>query len=341
MSGGLQICSYINFKLSRRTKHSIITPLQTIRTDLQPSAPVNGRQKGTITIETALVLPLFLFAVLTFCYLFQVMEFQLKLQAALNQAAEQTASYGYLLGRVAEVTEQKAEEFLEKTELFSKNGLLSLDDAGDKVIKLLYTAPAETVLGHLTAMYMDMEDAGLLRVDGGWEGISFAGSCLRDEERCVVVSARYKIEVPFIPESAAEIEVCQNAVCRLHCGDRDYIPLPGKDDAKETGIVYYVTPSGSVYHLHRDCRYLRIEVLSTQKENLATLRNSSGGKYYPCRRCVKGAEEGDMVFYTKSGSSYHSTRNCSSLTRTVLERTKEEIVGLPPCSICGQAGTER
>ena len=80
---------------------------------MQPSAQ-KREQNGIITIETALVLPLFLFAVLTFCYLFQVMEFQIKLQAALNQTAEQAASYGYLIGRVSSVTKQTAEDILEK-----------------------------------------------------------------------------------------------------------------------------------------------------------------------------------------------------------------------------------
>lgn len=344
MRGRLQICSYMHFNLSRRTASRKKCCGNKVRTDLQPFSQENKyavrskqsvQREAAITIETAVVLPLFLFAVLAFCYLFQVMEFQIKLQAALNRTAEQTASYGYVLGRIAAVAEQKTEELLEKTELFSEQGLLSLDGTGEWVVKLLCTAPAETALKRMTALYIDTNDSGILRVVGGFEGISFEGSCLRDEERCVVVTARYRIRVPFVPDAVSKIELCQSAVCRLHCGDRDYVPLQKEDtDAVENDEVYYVTPNGSVYHRLRECRYLKITVLCIQKDTLMTMRNSSGGKYYPCRLCVKGAEINGAVFYTKAGSSYHSSENCSSLSRTVLEKTKEEVMGLPPCSNC-------
>ena len=104
----LQICSYISLILSRRTTNRKKYLLIKIRTDLQQFS--RGMCHAVLTVEAAVALPLFLFTVLSFCYLFQVMEFQIKLQSALNQTAEQAASYGYLLGRVTAVTEQKAEE---------------------------------------------------------------------------------------------------------------------------------------------------------------------------------------------------------------------------------------
>ncbi len=336
MSGWLQICSYMHFNLSRRTRTRKFRPSKNIRTDLQPSAQ-KREQNGIITIETALVLPLFLFAVLTFCYLFQVMEFQIKLQAALNQTAEQAASYGYLIGRVSSVTKQTAEDILEKAEVFSETGLFSLDAAGEWVIRLLNTAPAEEALRKMAESYIDTEEVGMLRVVDGWDGISFAGSCLRDEERCVIVMVRYYIRVPFVPAAISKIELSQTAVCRLHSGDREYIPVQKEEGTEDGAVVYYVTPNGSVYHCLRECRYLKIDVLDTQKDRIADLRNRDGGKYYPCRLCIKDAEAEGRVYYTRSGSSYHASKNCSSLTRTVLEKTKEEIAGLPPCSFCGNS----
>ena len=337
MSGWLQICSYMHFNLSRRTKTRKNRPSKNIRTDLQPSTRKKRGQSGIITIETALGLPLFLFTVLTFCYLFQVMEFQIKLQAALNQTAEQAASYGYLMGRVSAVTKQTAEDILEKAEVFSEAGLFSLDDAGEWVIRLLGTAPAEEALRKIAENYIDTEEVGMLRVVDGWDGISFAGSCLRDEERCVVVMVRYYISVPFVPAALSKIELSQTAVCRLHSGDREYIPVQKDENTEEDADVYFVTPNGSVYHCLRECRYLKIDVSDTQTDKIADLRNSDGGKYYPCRLCIKDAEVEGRIYYTKSGSSYHASKNCSSLTRTVLEKTKEEIAGLPPCSSCGRS----
>lgn len=337
----LQICSYDSLILSRRTQNRKKYLLINVRTDLQQFS--RGMCRAVLTVEAAIVLPLFLFAVLSFCYLFQVMEFRIKMQAALNQTAEQVASYGYLLGRVTAVTEQKAEKLLEKSELFSDNGLIRLDDAGAWIVKLLGAMPAEQALKQMTEKNMEPDDGRMLRAVGGWDGVSLRGSCLRDEERCVVVTAEYRIRMPFVPEMVSELEMQQSAVCRLHCGDRDYIPKqkPEGGDETEAGeeadeAEYYVTPSGTVYHQSRECRYLKIVVRSTEKERLESLRNSSGGKYYPCRLCVHGKEAGRTVYYTSGGSSYHAAKSCSSLTRTVLVKSEDEINGLPPCSACGR-----
>lgn len=334
----LQICSYVSFILSRRTQTRKKYLLIKVRTDLQQFS--HGVCQAVLTVETAIVSPLFLFAVLSFCYLFQVMEFQIKLQSALNQTAEQAASYGYLLGRVTAVSEQKAEELLEKTGLFSKNGLISLDDAGDWVVRLLGFVPAEQALKQMTEKNLETDDSRMLRIIGGWDGISFKGSCLRDEERCVVVVAEYRIRMPFMPKGVSGMELRQSAVCHLYCSDRDYIPKQKPENEEETEegeeAEYYVTPSGTVYHLSRECRYLKIVVLDTQKSKLDSLRNSSGGKYYPCRLCVHGQEVSETVYYTRAGSSYHASENCSSLTRTVQVKSEDEIAGLPPCSVCGQ-----
>lgn len=352
MRGWPQICSYSCFNLSRRTACRKQLVLNVIRTDLQPASPspvpLRNRAKsvrtraGVLTVETALALPLFFFTVLAVCYLFQVMEFQLKLQSALNQTAEQTASYGYLLGRVTAVAEQKTEEILEKTGLFSETGLfsqtglLSVDETGAWIVNLLSSSPSEAALKQIAAQYMDTEDVRLLRVVGGWDGVNFSGSSLRDGERCVVVTAEYRIRIPFVPEVVSELLFRQNAVCRLHCGDRDYIPKQKDSTEEAEGQVFFVTSTGSVYHRSRDCRYLKITVLHAAAETMETKRNSSGGKYYPCRLCADGVKINGTVYYTDGGSSYHLSQNCSSLKRTILEKTEEEIAGLPPCSYCGQ-----
>lgn len=331
----LQICSYMFLMLSRRIQKRKKKLLIKVRTDLQQfSRNICG---AVLTVEAAIVLPLFLFAGLSFCYLFQIMEFQIKLQAALNQTAEQAASYGYLLGRVTAVTEQKAEALLEKTGLFSEDGLISLDDAGAWVVRLLGFAPAEQALKQMTEKNMEPDNSRMLRLVDGWDGVSFKESCIRDAERCVVIMAEYRIRVPFVPEAFSEIPLRQSAICHLYCGDRDYIPKQKPDESGDTEEAeYYVTVSGTVYHRSRDCRYLTVSVLSIETRLLEALRNSSGGKYYPCRLCVHGKEVSDTVFYTRAGSSYHASKNCSSLTRTVLVKLEEEIAGMPPCSACGQ-----
>lgn len=283
-----------------------------------------------------MVLPLFVFAVLLFIYLFQLMELQLKMQSALNQTAEQTASYGYLLGRVFAVSQDKAEDMLEKSGLFSEDGLFSVDDTGDWIMELLSTSMAEPAFRQITSRYMDAEDVLLLRIVNGWEGVDFSGSCLQDDANCVVVKVKYYVRVPFVPELFSQIELSQSAVCRSFCGDRAHVVLDGEEEQEQEEGVYYLTPNGSVYHVSKECSYLKITVLTTDGTKIEDLRNSNGGKYYPCERCVKGEERNGLVYYTKNGSSYHAGSDCSSLKRTVQEASIEMIEGLPPCSRCGR-----
>lgn len=286
-------------------------------------------------MEAAVVLPLFIFSVLAFVYLFQIMELQLKLQSALNRTAEQTASYGYLLGRVLAVTEDRAEEVLERSGLFSEEGLLSVDEAGEWMMELLSSAAGGTVFGQITELYMREDDPAVRRIVNGWDGIEFNGSCLKDDTSCVVIKAKYRVRIPFVPEVLSEIEFCQSAVCRVFCGDRAYVPIDRESEESEEP-VYFVTPNGTVYHRSRNCSYLTITLLTTDCDEIANMRNDSGGKYYPCERCTEGIDFSGQVYYTRSGSRYHTRENCSSLTRTIMEVSEETVTGLPPCSRCGQ-----
>lgn len=329
------VLNYISIYPGDNYRNCINIPSKNRFTVVHSNKKMKRTWKAVLTVEAAVVLPLFMFAVLALIYLFQVMELQLKLQSALNRTAEQTASYGYLLGRVLAVSEGKVEDWLEKSELFSEDGLLSVDDTGEWIIKLLSSSVAEPAFKQIAAHYMDISDPAVLRIVGGWDGVNFHSSCLKDEACCVVVRAKYSVRVPFVPEVISELELCQTAVCRLFCGDRAYIPVDRDEEELEEG-VYYMTPSGSVYHVSRECSYLKITVLNTDWTRIESMRNSSGGKYYPCERCVKGAAPAGQVYYTRSGSSYHATHFCSSLTRTVVEVSEEEIVGLPPCSRCGR-----
>lgn len=283
------------------------------------------------------MLPIFLFAVLSLVYLFQLMSLQLKVQAALNQTAEQIASYGYLLDRVSAVAGEKAEKLLESTELFSEEGLFSVDEAGAWVMKLLHYAGAENAAKQLAERYIDAADGAFLYVEDGWEGMSFRGSTLWDEARCVVVAAEYRVKLPFVPSAFPTLQVKQSAICRSFCSDRQYVPKESSEQEKEE--LYYMTPNGGVYHTTRECTYLKIITQSAGPEEIEGIRNSSGGKYYPCKLCTEGLELSGTLYYTSAGSSYHVTKNCSSLSRKVIEKTAEEIAGIPPCSRCA-SGTD-
>lgn len=63
-----------------------------------------------------------------------------------------------------------------------------------------------------------------------------------------------------------------------YCG-----PIEG-DDREEEEIVY-ITENGTRYHTDTGCVSLHISVQTVHSSQLSTMRNQNGGRYYPCERC--------------------------------------------------------
>lgn len=101
----------------------------------------------------------------------------------------------------------------------------------------------------------------------------------------------------------------------------------------EQEIYVYVTRYGSVYHSSLDCEHINIKILAVPAKEIATLRNASGGIYYPCMFC--GADEVDGICYvTPEGKAYHRTRDCFSLLRYVEKISISEIGDREACKDC-------
>lgn len=99
--------------------------------------------------------------------------------------------------------------------------------------------------------------------------------------------------------------------------------------------LVYITPEGRVCHRSRDCTYLRLTIQSLPAGALDTARNHSGGKYTPCEYCVKKAGASTVVYITDYGNSYHNSRGCQGLKRTVMAVPWSKAEGRPLCSRCG------
>lgn len=99
--------------------------------------------------------------------------------------------------------------------------------------------------------------------------------------------------------------------------------------------MVYKTPGGEVYHRSRDCTYLRLSVRIVSAAELPACRNESGGKYGPCEYCVKKGTPGALVYIADYGTSYHNSRACQGLKRTVMAVPLSRVEGLRCCSRCG------
>lgn len=106
---------------------------------------------------------------------------------------------------------------------------------------------------------------------------------------------------------------------------------------EDSNDIVYVAVNGRVYHLDRECTYLRTRIQSTAVRELETKRNESGGIYYPCESCCQSqpAPADSSVYIASYGNRYHIQSNCPKLKRTVRAVHRSEIGNLPACSKCG------
>lgn len=149
----------------------------------------------------------------------------------------------------------------------------------------------------------------------------------KDDHLCYVNCV---LEIPFLGSRMFKINRYQQMVVNDYSGV-SMIPEQAEDQ------MVYVAVNGKVYHLDRECTYLRTRIHATTVNQMWDLRNQSGGIYYPCEDCCRAKEqEGNTsVYFTSYGNRYHISRNCSKIRRTVKKVHRSEVGNLTACSKCG------
>lgn len=248
-------------------------------------------KKGSITIEAAMVLPIFMFFFLGISYIFGLISLQYNVQTALSDTANQMSLVGYF----------KEEENI---------ALLQAD----------------------FCMNLKNKYYGKNCILGGI--VSLGQSYYKEKDITLIADYIIKIPVPFWNHFFHHEE--QIARTRKFVG-RDRREETS-DMIKDTKVRYvYITENGRVYHESKDCSHLRRKIEKIEKGSLQTIRNESGGKYYPCELCLKKKNDKEaMVFYiTRDGNRYHKSSECSGLKRTIKRVPYESVKTWRACKRCG------
>ncbi len=104
---------------------------------------------------------------------------------------------------------------------------------------------------------------------------------------------------------------------------------PIEGDCREEEEIVYITENGARYHTDTGCVSLRISVRTVHSSELSALRNQSGGRYYPCERCRPSqsgvffiTRDGDRYHRSADCSSLKRTVSVVTLKEAVrLKRT--------------------
>lgn len=266
------------------------------------------RRKGSLTIEAAMVLPLFLFFMVILMMPMKMLNDGRKIQMALERTGEEVSQYLYLY-----------DEFEIGTKL-KKKGLGKVPDEflskmSEKAVLVLVRKRVEGRIGfeHLTS-------------------VSFArSSILRDGETIDLVMD-YRVKLPFSVLGKRSIPMS------ARCYRRAWIGNEKKDmeTSKENDELVFIGKGSTRYHKDRTCHYLYNKIKKISFQELKTVRNLNGGKYRPCSRCGEKAEEQNGVYILPSGEKYHSTKSCSAITAYVKAVLLSKVRHLGACSYCSQ-----
>lgn len=273
-----------------------------------------GRQRiaGSLTLEAALSLCLFIFAMVCMILPMKIMDTERKMQAALEAVGEDFSRYAYL------------KDMLEKGEV---DGIPGAGDFAKSFCSHLAAGAAEGYAQLMVTQHLDTGAVKHVRM--------LRSSVLEDGETFDLIMD-YEIQMPFPVLGMNRIERT------VRCRRRAWIGKPGKDggyaggeDGSEDEIVY-VGKYSTRYHRSRNCHYLANNLVQVSYEQVSGMRNDSGGKYYACRVCGTGAGAGSAVYIMPSGSSYHTTKKCTAINAYVRAVRLSEAAHLGACSYCSK-----
>ncbi|MBD5481883.1 MAG: hypothetical protein HDR15_05035 [Lachnospiraceae bacterium] len=272
------------------------------------NASKRGEGRASMTLEAAMVLPLFLFTVLNLFAAVNDMALHVKMQAAMHQTGLELARYAYAYERI------------------SQGFPLPQSALADVVFSQTYVR--EQVENTIGETYFARTG-----VHGGAEGVSFLQSEILSGDTVTLI-ASYRMDALFLPSQIASFRMV-NRVCLRKWTGYDNAAGAGQADAAQQMV--YITEHGEVYHNSRNCYHLNVTIRQTSGEKLDAERNSSGGRYTACELCGDRRQSG--VFYvSEDGARYHTTAACSGLKRTVRAIPLSEAGTRSPCHHCGGLG---
>ncbi len=285
-------------------------------------------QKASLTVEAAIVMPIFLFCILIFLYFLQIITVQEHIQNAITSSGLTLARYAYVYEDFIGGEDFAAIDFT----LFGDGYELDLSDAA-KVIA------GEKVIKGLLKKELDIPQINNSCIQGGFREISFYNSRILEED-CIDLVVRYHIKFPIWLFGLENLRMIQRVRLRKWTGHQvaaTYTIV--KEGTSEGEIMVYITATGTVVHKDRNCSHLSITIEEVHRLP-EDRRNKNGGRYSPCERCCRGGEASSggslgTYYITDEGDRYHSKRDCSGLKRSVREVPLSEVSDRPFCKRCG------
>ena len=263
--------------------------------------------RGSMTVEAALVVPLFLFFFLNLGSAMEILRFHGRVETALWSVGREMCIYGHLLAdhELEQERDGEWEELLESIGSFA----------------LSRTYVNSRILEYLGRDYLDNSP-----IRDGSSGLDYRDCEFMGQGDHIELTVSYRVK-PMVGMAAfSEFRLRNRYYGRLWTG----YELTGEKEE-----VYYLAEYGEVFHRDRSCSYLHVTVNALAFYELDGARTEDGGYYRPCEKC-SGNGGSQQVWVTPQGDCYHTRRDCPGLRRNFRTVDWEEAKEYRPCSRCGR-----
>ena len=257
-----------------------------------------------MTLEASFVLPFFLFAVINILSAVNIIGAQSRINAALHQIGNKMAFAGYAYEH-------------------SVGGSLPDSLAG---VALTEGYAKGQIIKYVGNSYLDQSC-----IVNGSGGVSMAGSSVMGTGDVIDLKVSYQVKPLIAVMGFNQFSMTQRYYGKAWTG---YDVTQWVSDVSQEDPMVYITETGTVYHLDRNCVYLNPSIEIIDADSVESRRNQDGGKYYPCEKC--GTKIGGREIYiTSQGNRYHTQLNCSVWKRTTDTVPLSQTGGRGRCSKCG------
>ena len=191
---------------------------------------------GSITIEAALSLSIFILISLSLTYIINIMYLQTSLQIALEETVRDASGTAYI---TAEFYSLSAGE---QSDAISKDSSV-IENIGAKALSASY-------FRHSFLIDHNREILNNSCIKDGENGISFLSSSIDSTSDVADIILSYTVTIPFIPENLFSLNLTNRCYVRLYTG------MDMSKEQTPSDVYVYYTVHGNVFHLNRYCRYL-------------------------------------------------------------------------------------
>ncbi len=266
---------------------------------------------ASLTLEAALVLPIFLFFVYLLILPMRMMDTARSMQEICEAVCRDAAEGSYLLtlrdSKTAKGADDRTVSGARSVQAYLKGNALGL-----LAVKLAQRQVDDQYVMNLHALRSH-----------GW-----------GDDQMITLTMDYDYRLPFSVLGLRSLHQTVRASRHAWVGSPPRSKSGASSGDDEDPLVY-IGAHGTRYHSSLRCHYLSNDLTAVSFSDIRSKRNANGGTYHACPRCAASCKSG-AVYIMQSGSAYHTDPNCSAICAHARAVKKSEVAYLGPCQYCCQ-----